>query len=267
MTAPRRRADDTPHPWPLLVRAFVRYTNYYLRRHFHSVRVGYVDYPAPPPPTCPVIVFLNHPSWWDPLVAICLAFRCFPGRTPYAPIEAHALQQYQFFARLGFFGVEPGTRRGAATFLRIGQAVLTQPASALWVTPGGQFSDPRVRPITLRPGLGHLVSRVQRGVLYPLALEYPFWHERTPEALARFGAPIVIEKEGTYSPAEWTTLLSQRLEATQDALAQDACQRNYAAFRTLLNGTSGVGGVYDVWRRLRATIHGRSFHPQHGTGA
>jgi 1-acyl-sn-glycerol-3-phosphate acyltransferase len=156
------------------VRSFVRYTHYYLRRHFHTVRVAQMNYPAPLSPDRPLIVFLNHPSWWDPLVAICLAFHCFPGRAPYAPIEAKA-----FFARLGFFGVEPGTRRGAVTFLRVGQAVLSQPGTALWVTPGGQFSDPRVRPVTLRSGLAHLTQRIPHGVLFPLAIEYPFWEERT----------------------------------------------------------------------------------------
>jgi 1-acyl-sn-glycerol-3-phosphate acyltransferase len=256
--------SDIPRPWPLLVRAFLRYTRYYLRRHFHTVRVAQEDYPEPPPPECPVVVFLNHPSWWDPLVALYLAFHCFPGRTPYAPIEARALQQYRFFSRLGFFGIEPGTRRGAATFLRVGQAILARPATALWLTPGGEFSDPRVRPVMLRSGLGHLARRLPGGVLFPLALEYPFWQERTPEALARFGAPIVIPRDGERSPEEWTALLARRLEATQDAMARDACRRNDAAFTILLRGASGVGGAYDLWRRVRARLHRTNFHPEHG---
>jgi 1-acyl-sn-glycerol-3-phosphate acyltransferase len=257
-------AQNMPRPSPFLVRAFVRYTKYYLRQHFHTVRVALEDYPELPSAECPMVVFLNHPSWWDPLVAICLAFHCFPGRTPYAPIEAQALRQYQFFSRLGFFGIEPGTPRGAATFLRVGQAILQQSATALWVTPSGQFSDPRLRPVALRSGLSHLARRLPRGILFPLALEYPFWQERTPEALARFGAPIVIDGEETRSPAEWTALLSQRLEATQDALAYDACHRNHAAFTTVIRGASGVGGVYDLWRRARARLQGTTFQPQHG---
>ncbi len=257
--------DDLPRPRPLLVRSFVRYTNYYLRRHFHTVRVAHADLPVPPSVDRPMIVFLNHPSWWDPLVAICLAFHCFPGRTPYAPIEAGALQQYQFFSSLGFFGVEPGTRQGATTFLRVGESVLSQPATALWVTPGGQFSDPRIRPVVLRSGLAHLVRRIPHGVLYPLAIEYPFWEERTPEALARFGTPIVIDQEGDRSATEWTLLLSQRLAATQDALAHDASQRNQAAFSILLRDACGVGGIYDGWRRIRAYLQGTTFRPEHGT--
>lgn len=257
--------DGTPRPWPLLVRSFVRYTNYYLRRHFHSVRVARADFPVPPPADQPLIVFLNHPSWWDPLVAIGLAFRCFPERTPYAPIEAGALRQYQFFSRLGFFGIEPGTRRGAAAFLRVGQGILARPATALWVTPGGEFSDPRVRPVTLRSGLAHLARRLPRGTLLPLAIEYPFWEERAPEALARFGAPIVIEREGDRTAAEWTALLGRRLEAAQDALARDACRRDHSAFAVLLRGASGVGGAYDLWRRVRAGVRGTTFRPQHGT--
>jgi hypothetical protein len=31
----------------------------------------------------------------------------------------------------------------------------------------------------------------------------------------------------------------------------------------LLGGSAGVGGVYDVWRRLKAAIQGRKFHADH----
>ena len=187
----RQSHDAIPQVFALLVRAFTAYATRYLRRHFHSIRLLRATPPAISP-TLPLVVFLNHPSWWDPLVSIFLAFRFFPERTPYAPIEARALSRYRFFTRLGFFGVEPGTARGATTFLRAGQAILAQPNVALWITPEGRFTDPRERPVTLRPGIGHLASRLRTGVFLPLALEYSFWEERYPEALAHFGEPIFV---------------------------------------------------------------------------
>ena len=47
---------------------------------------------------------------------------------------------------------------------------------------------PATRPVRLRPGLAHLARRVPGATIVPLALEYPFWDERTPEALCRFGS-------------------------------------------------------------------------------
>ncbi len=73
----------------------------------------------------PLIVVLNHPSWWDPLVGLILSER-FPGRTHYAPIEAAALARYPLLgpARASS-GSTPG-RRGAREFLRVGAGVLAR---------------------------------------------------------------------------------------------------------------------------------------------
>src|SRR4051794_7196665 len=88
---------------PALWSLFRRYAAGYLRRHFHAVRLSRSGRP-PSRPVGPLVIVLNHPSWWDPLVCIALT-ELFPDRTGYAPIEAAALGRYRFFERLGFFGV------------------------------------------------------------------------------------------------------------------------------------------------------------------
>ena len=50
-------------------------------------------------PDGPLIVVLNHPSWWDPLVGLVLT-ELFPDRAHYFPMDAHALQRYRIFQRL-----------------------------------------------------------------------------------------------------------------------------------------------------------------------
>ena len=39
--------------------------------------------------------------------------------------------------------------------------------------------------------------------------------------------------------------------------------RDPAKFTTLLAGKTGVGGVYDWWRRLKAWVRGRKFDASH----
>jgi 1-acyl-sn-glycerol-3-phosphate acyltransferase len=246
-------------PW--LVRGFTRYVRRYLRRHFHAVRLAQGGRPEAPAEG-PLVIVLNHPSWWDPLVAAVLA-GLFPGREHYAPIEAAALARYRFFERLGFFGVQPGTAQGAREFLRNGAAILARPNSALWVTAQGEFTDARQRPVRLRAGVGHLLRRLEGGVVLPLALEYPFWQERFPEALARFGAPIPIGRGRDRSVEEWMGRIETGLTAAQDALAADALSRDPRRFEVLLGGKAGVGGLYDCWRRLRAWLRGERFQATH----
>jgi 1-acyl-sn-glycerol-3-phosphate acyltransferase len=251
----RPTAEVVARRSPFLCRLFRTYLRRYVRNHFHAVRLAGE---LPPIPDGPLLVVCNHPSWWDPLVGLLLADRL--GRALYAPMEAAALDRYRFFTRLGVFGVAPGPA-GARAFLRTGRAILETPGTALAVTAQGRFVDPRERPVRLMPGVGHLAHGVGRGTVLPVALEYPFWNERLPEALVRYGPPLTITPGVT--PGDWARRMAVSLEATQDALAAAAGTRDPKRFQAVLGGRVGVGGVYDRWRRVTAWATGRRFHPAH----
>jgi 1-acyl-sn-glycerol-3-phosphate acyltransferase len=256
-----RERELIPDVSPRLLAWFGRYGERYLARGFHTVRLSRAQRPdVRALHGRPVVVCLSHPSWWDPMMGLLLARRLFPDRRHYAAIDAAALTRYRFFAKLGFFGVEPGTR-GARRFLETSRAILERPDSVLWVTAAGRFADPRERPVRFRPGLGHVLARRSNAAALPLALEYPFWEERHPEALARFGPEV--RAEGS-RPKDWTAALEEGLKTAQDALAADAIGRDEARFEVLLGGKAGVGGVYDAWRRLRSRLRGERFRPEHG---
>jgi hypothetical protein len=93
-------------------------------------------------------------------------------------------------------------------------------------------------------------------VFVPLALEYVFWEERFPEILLRFGEAIPVASARQWARAAGTERFAQRLEATQDALAREACRRDPADFATVWRGRVGVGGMYDAWCALRAYWRG-----------
>ena len=149
------------------------------------------------------------------------------------------------------------------SFLTVGSRVLQEKDASLWVTAQGRFADTRERPLQLRPGLGHLLRRVRDVTVVPLALEYPFWTERFPEALARLGPPIEVEDGSSRAASVWTGMLEQRLQQTQDELADLSVRRDVKAFDTLLRGRVGVGWWYDGWRAVRARVRGEEFHREH----
>lgn len=253
---------------PLLA-LFQRYLGWYLPRHVHGVRLSPAGWASPSlAPDQPLVVYANHPSWWDPLIFLFLSNRFWPGRSHYGPIDATAAERYGFFRRLGFFAVERGSRAGARRFLETSSAILARPSTALWITPQGELVDPRERPVRLEPGLAALARRLERGTFLPLALELPFWDEKLPEVLVRFGEPVDLQgPEGPILRSrgeEGRELLTRRLEETQDALARDVRAREEAAFDTLLTGSAGPGGVYDLWRRFKARWRGERFDPAHG---
>ncbi len=243
-----------------MFRLFAAYLRWYVSRHLHAVRLSRTGLPHAPAGR-PLIVYSNHPSWWDPAIYILLCDMLFRGRAGFGPMDAAALGKYGVLARMGVFPVAQDDKRGAAQFLRTSLAVLETPSAMLWVTAEGSFTDSRSRPIRLRPGLAHLARRVPDAVILPLALEYSFWNESRPEALLRFGEPL--QKEGSGSVADWTERLEHALATTMDTLAAESMTRDPKLFQPLVRGGSGVGGIYDSWRWLRARAAGRRFDASH----
>ena len=213
----------------------------------------------------PLIVYANHASWWDPLSFIVISRYFRPNAHHYAPMDAVALKHYGFLRKLGLFGIEAGTPRGAAQFLRAAGEILSTPGSVLWVTPEGRFTDMRTRPAIFRPGLATLVARLDVCTLVPLAFEYTFWNERLPEILISCGQAIEVTDGRLHSAAEWSDRLAVALAATQDELAAMAGLRDPAHFATVLSGRVGVSGVYEAWKRLVALLRGRVYQGSHGS--
>ncbi len=246
---------------PILLMLFGWYLRFwYVPRRFGAVRVSRAGLPKVPPGRS-LVIYSNHASWWDPAMYILLGLALLPDRIGYGPMETRELQRYGLLRRMGVFGIDPTSPRGAAAFLQAGRRILADPRGTLWVTAEGRFTDPRVRPLTLRPGIAHLAKHVPNLVFVPLAIEYSFWNESQPEALARFGSPIAAGAAS--DPAELTATLTTGLTGTMDALAAESIARDPALFQTILRGGVGVGGIYDLWRRLRAWIAGRRFDPAH----
>ncbi len=252
---------------PIVQRFFAKYSRWYVARHFFAVRLRKT---AVPPVGAglpsPLVIYLNHSSWWDPLIAILLAEQCFPERPSYAPMEARQLERYGIFRKLGVFGVEPGTARGARAFLRAADAVLAQPGAILWITPQARFADLRERPLRFAAGLAALARGFPGAQFVPLAIEYSHGGERLPELFAEFGEPEMgANLQARFSNIdEMSGALETRLTATMDSLAAAVIRRGPEEFREILKGARGVGGLYDIWRRMRALATGEEFHAEHG---
>jgi 1-acyl-sn-glycerol-3-phosphate acyltransferase len=241
-------ARELPHISTATLRFFTVIVRSYFRRHFRAVMLQQGERLRSQ--QGPLIVYANHSSWWDPMVSILLAQTLLPGRRHYAPMDASALLKYPILRRLGIFPIEMTTARGAAQFLRTSQAILAS-GGVVWITPQGRFADAR-EPLVFKPGLGALAARVPGVTLLPLAIEYPFWDERLPETLLRFGEPVHIG-EGTMTEAA-TMQLEAALAQTMQALQTHVLARDPRAFRVLLTGGRGTGGLYALGRRIRGAF-------------
>jgi hypothetical protein len=165
---------------------------------------------------------------------------------------------------MGVFGVSLDRPTGARRFLEVSDRALSQPGGMMWINAEGTFTDPRTRPVVLRPGIAHLARRRPDALLVPLAMGFEFWIESKPEALARFGSPVDLTGLGTV--ADITARLTEALVTTMDDLTSDSISRDAGRFVTLLQGRSGADRIYDGWRRMKSLMRGRRFDPRHGSG-
>jgi 1-acyl-sn-glycerol-3-phosphate acyltransferase len=259
-------------PW--FVRGFSKYVGWMLRRQFRAVRLSARGWRPVGDAQRPLVVYLNHASWWDPLIAFWLARRFLPERMHFGPIDDAQITRYGLFKWIGLFGVEKGTGAGARRFLRVAQGLLSAPESVLWLTPQGRFADVRERPVHFAPGLSHLLARLPEVHFVPLALEYGFGQERLPEIHARFGAPVLgsvlaeragagLEGSALPAAAAANAALEARLEALQDALRADVLGGAGTEWEVLLEGAGGTTFAYDFWRRVKGVLQGRRVQVNH----
>jgi 1-acyl-sn-glycerol-3-phosphate acyltransferase len=248
---------------PRMVALFTQIFRYSLKRDFHALRVSKSG-PTPAPSTPHLVLYSNHPSWWDPVAFLLLGDRLFHGRAGFAPIDARMLKSYGFFERIGVFGVDIESRAGAVRFRDIASTVLADPGRILLVTAQGRFADVRERPVVLKPGIAHVADWCETAVFVPLALDYVFWDERKPELLVRFGEATTAAELRACSTRERLAMLEQALEESMDRLAVEAISRDAELFTALEAGRTGVGGVYDLWRLARAAVMGQRFTGKHG---
>ena len=215
----------------------------------------------------PIVVYANHASWWDPIVAMLIRKAYFPSRIFYAPIDSIALENYRIMAKIGFYGLSLGTLAGASEFLTTTKRILESKNASVWITPEGRFTDARDYSQSLMPGLAHLASRVHGVVFIPHALEYAFWDESRPQIFARLGAPICDPELQRVSHSSdkstWNELLTSRLRQTQTELAKSVMARDPSRFEYLINSRPIRLGWYDYLRSWSAWVQGKKFDPRH----
>jgi 1-acyl-sn-glycerol-3-phosphate acyltransferase len=231
-------------------------------RSFTALRIPPWGMPRTPEGRA-LVFYANHPGWWDGVMFMLLIRRFYPGRPAFIPMDAEALRKYGFMRRLGVFGVEQQSARGAVAFLQTAKLVLEGDKHMLWMNAPGRFSDVRERPVPISAGTVRLAELAPHALFVPLAFEYTHWAEKREEALAAFGTPIegaVLAALDRESRAE---MLREGLTAAMDRLSAEATSRDPARFVTVLEGGAGVGGLWGFWQYLKALVRGEGDVPHH----
>jgi 1-acyl-sn-glycerol-3-phosphate acyltransferase len=140
----------------------------------------------------PVLIVSNHSAWWDPLVALVLTQRCVPADA-YAMMDAGNLRRLPFFAKVGAFGVDRGSRRDGAEATRHAVSLLDRPGRLVWIFPQGEERPLHERPLRFFGGAAHVARRVPSATVLPVALGYAFGSTAAPSVFVAVGPAVIAE--------------------------------------------------------------------------
>ena len=245
---------------PLLERAYVAYGRQLLRRAFARVWVGGAPWPAG---GGPVIAFVNHSAWWDPVLATFLSHDVFRGDA-YGLMDGAQLLRYPFFRRVGCFGATMEHPAEDARGLALYAARLLGSSSdggaaggpgalprALWIFPQGVLLPARV-PLAFRSGLARFSRAVPDALLVPVAVRYEVRAAQRPECFVRVGA--AAHASSGEAPARLTRRLEHRLRDELERLDADLAAPHPAGYRVVLAGRESLSDFYD---RTMGRLRGR----------
>ena len=248
-------------PW--LQALFSKYTRRYLQRNFHAVyRFGELS-GCDLSENIPLLVALNHSSWWDVLFGL-LAAEDFFTREWYGVMDARQLERYRFFAKLGMIGVDRSGLAGAKEFLAYSEILLKNQPRALWLTPQGEMLSNLRRPIKFQRGIGHLAEKLGDFYFTTIVFHYEFWNEKRPEAFLSLGPIERVTAGADFNQREFVRTQERRMERQLDELMQAAQSRDADRFYPLLRGATGISATYDFIRAVGAKLRGQTFRSEHG---
>lgn len=213
-------------------RVFAIYNRNLIARRFEGLRVAGLEHLRERQPGVPLVLYANHSSWWDGLIAFQLSRAC--GLEQYAMMEERQLREFPFHRKLGAFGVVRENARDAVRSIEYAGELLAGTNRALWIFPQGETLPNEARPLVLYNGAARIIERAGVADAVPVALRYEFLDGYRPEALVRIGAMERVTVGDDFDAKRLTALFTERLTKTLDELKGNILSRDFTGYEEIV---------------------------------
>lgn len=212
---------------------FAVYNRNLLKRRFHSLNVSGLDFLQRRNRAAPFLIYANHSSWWDGLVAFQISREM--RLDGFIMMEEKHLEKLFLFRRLGAFSVVRENAREAAKSLNYGANLLKENADrTLWIFPQGEILPNDKRPLRFYNGVSRIVEKAGRVVAVPFAIRYEFLGEFKPEIFVKIGAPEPVAVDKNRGAKALTKHFEQRLTETLDELKNDVLTKTLGDYEKIV---------------------------------
>lgn len=237
----------TPQKSAFMTRLIGVYFRKKIRRTFAAVHLKGAEYGMPERDNVPLVLYANHPSWWDAVLPVILSNQVF-RHDAYAMMEEKQMRQYGFFRRIGCFSVVREHPREAVKSLRFATDLLRNRSRVLWIFPQGTLISAEKRPLHFYNGTAHLLRALGDVTSVPVAFRYEFVEKERPEVFIAFGKPWHIRSDERVEIEMTTSILQQLLEYEMDVQREDVMEREFGTYETILTGARSVNERWDALR-------------------
>ncbi len=208
---------------------FAVYNKNLLKRRFNSFKVSNLEVLRQAKPQ---IVYINHSSWWDGLVAFEI-FRKVKA-DHYVMMEEKHLKKLFLFRRLGAFSVVRENPRQAIESINYAVNLLkTNKNRTVWIFPQGEILPNDQRPLHFYRGLERIVAKTGECAVIPCAIRYDFLGNFKPEIFVRIGEAEHFGRTRPVDPKNLTAGFENKMTETLESLKRDVCAAdtsNYESF-------------------------------------
>lgn len=209
---------------------FAVYNRNLLRRNFSSLNVSGLDLINDPKPH---IIYANHSSWWDGLIAFEISNQI--QADSFVMMEEKHLQRLFLFRRIGAFSVNRHNGRQAVESLNYAVDLLRKKLNAtLWIFPQGEILPNDVRPLKFYNGLARIISKLEFCRITCLAIRYEFLGEYKPQIFIKIGVSETFSSTGKLESKNLTGRLEDNLTNTLNELKNDVNSKNTDIYTKLL---------------------------------
>lgn len=210
-------------------KVFAVYNRNLFERRFFSLQVSDLDFFREKNKRTPLIIYANHSSWWDGLVAFEISRAA--NLDAYVMMEEKQLKKLFPFRWLGAFSVIRENPREALKSINYAAGLLKENQNrALWIFPQGKILPNDSRPITFYNGAARIVEQLEVCRTICLAIRYEFRGEFKPEIFVKIGAPEVFKTNENFNSKKLTRHFEAKLTQISDDLKSDVLNNNLAAY-------------------------------------
>lgn len=193
------------------------YNRNLLKRRFISMQISGLEFLTARDENLPLLIYANHSSWWDGLVAFEISRRL--NLDSFVMMEEKQLRKLRFFRRLGAFSVVREKPREAIKSVNYAAAILRQkPNRAVWIFPQGEILPNDIRPLGFYRGLSKIIEKAGKCSVVPLAMRFEFLGEFKPEIFVKIGEAEIFETNQTINSKEVIDSFENKLTETLDNL-------------------------------------------------